>query len=119
MTRLREALGDLPEGVSADLHERPDTYLLVLDLPGATGETIELSLDGEIRVEAAREKSVPEGYSYEREERGLFLDLSVPLPADANPRAATATVDRGVLELRLPRRTDASDADSQVPVEDG
>jgi len=119
VTTLREALGDLPEGVSADLHESSDMYLLVLDLPGATGETVELALDDGIQVEAAREKSVPEGFSYERENRGLFLDVSLPLPGDANPQEAAATVDRGVLKLRLPKRADGSDTGTRIPVEDG
>jgi Molecular chaperone (small heat shock protein) len=104
MSALRDALRDLPEAVFADLLESEDAYLLVVDLPGTTAETVEVSVtSGRIEVEALREKAVPEGFSYESETRSLFLDADLPVPADANAHEATASLDRGVLELRLPR----------------
>ena len=105
MSTLREALSDLPEAVFADVLEGDDAYLLVVDLPGATSETTEVRAeDGRLRIEARREKDVPEGFRYAREERSLFLDAEIPLPPDATSDGASATVERGVLELRLPKR---------------
>jgi len=102
MSALRDALRDLPEAVFADLLESEDAYLLVVDLP--TAETVDVSVTaGEIQVEALREKEVPEGFSYESEQRSLFLDADLPVPGDANGQEASASVDRGVLELRLPK----------------
>ncbi|ERH09776.1 MAG: molecular chaperone, small heat shock protein [halophilic archaeon J07HX64] len=104
MSALRDALRDLPEAVFADLLESEDAYLLVVDLPGTTAETVDVSVtSGRIQVEALREKEVPEGFSYESEQRSLFLDADLPVPGDANGQRASASVDRGVLELRLPR----------------
>lgn len=104
MSALRNALRDLPEAVFADLLESEDAYLLVVDLPGTTAETVDVSAtSGRIQIEALRRKDVPEGFSYESEQRSLFLDADIPLPGDAKAHEATATVDRGVLELRLPK----------------
>jgi HSP20 family molecular chaperone IbpA len=104
MSALRDALRDLPEAVFADLLESEDAYLLVVDLPGTTAETVDVTAtSGRLEIEALREKDLPEGFSYESEQRSLFLDADLPVPTDANAHEATATVDRGVLELRLPR----------------
>lgn len=104
MLPLREALGDLPEAVFADVLESDDAYLLVVDLPGATGETVEVTADGRtVSIEARREKDAPAEYRYVREERSPFLDADLPLPPDADADDATATLDTGVLTLRLPK----------------
>jgi HSP20 family protein len=117
MSALRDALRDLPEAVFADLLESEDAYLLVVDLPGTTAETVDVNAtSGRIQVEALREKEVPEGFSYESEERSLFLDADLPVPDDANPHEAAATVDRGVLELSLPKG--AAETGTTIAVED-
>jgi HSP20 family molecular chaperone IbpA len=71
--------------------------------------------DGRLEIEARREKDVPMEYSYLQEERSLFLDADLPLPPDATGAGAEATIDRGVLELRLPKR-DAS-PEQEIPIE--
>ena len=117
MSALRDALGDLPEAVFADLLESEDAYLLVVDLPGTTAETVEVNaMSGRIQIEGLREKSAPEGFSYESEERSLFLDANLPVPVDANPQEATANVDRGVLTLRMPKGE--GETTTTIPVED-
>lgn len=104
MSTLRSALAQLPAGVFADLHESDDTYLVVLDLPGADSDTVDLRVhDGRVSVEAQRAKDVPEGFAYEREERPVFVDVTFPLPPDASGEDASASIDRGVLELRIPK----------------
>jgi HSP20 family molecular chaperone IbpA len=113
--QLREALGDLPDTVFADLLEDDDAYLLVVDLPGATAETVEARIEGgRLTIEARREKAVPPEFRYLEEGRSLFLDAELPLPPDVTGAGAEGTVERGVLELRLPK----SDADSgrTVPI---
>jgi HSP20 family molecular chaperone IbpA len=116
MSALRDALHSLPRPVYADLRESPSAYLLVLDLPGATASTVETSVAGGfLHVEATREKDVPREFAYLEEDRDLFLDVDLPLPPDATGAGAEGTVDRGVLELRLPKR-DASPA-AAIPIE--
>lgn len=113
--QLREALSDLPETVFADLLEDEDAYLLVVDLPGATEETVDVTIDsGRLRIEAQREKDVPREFRYLTEERALFLDAELPLPSDATGADASGTIERGVLTLTLPK----SDADGgqRIPI---
>ncbi|WP_435074140.1 Hsp20/alpha crystallin family protein [Halorubrum sp. HHNYT27] len=117
MSALRDALRDLPDAVFADLLESDDGYVLVVDLPGAAAETTEvLAEDGRIVIEGRREKKVPEGFRYVREDRPLFLDAELPLPGDADGSGADAEIDRGVLEVTIPKRT--GDVSRTIPVDD-
>lgn len=117
MDALREALRELPEAVFADLFESDDAYLLVIDLPGATSETTDLRVEGgRLHVEARREKAVDDGFRYVREDRPLFLDADVPLPPDAEGDGADASMHRGVLEVRIPKR--AAGPGERIPIAD-
>lgn len=113
--QLREALGELPETVFADLLESDEAYLLVVDLPGATEGTVDVTVEeGRLSVEARREKDVPASFRYVTEERALFLDAELPLPSDATGAGAEGTVEKGVLTLRLPKSGDESG--TRVPI---
>ena len=117
MSALRDALRDLPDAVFADLLESDEGYVLVVDLPGATAETTEVLVeDGRIEIEGRREKAVPDGFEYVREDRPLFLDAELPLPSDADGAGADAEIDRGVLEISVPKRE--SDVSRTIPVDD-
>lgn len=116
MSDLRAAIGELPDAVFADVLEDESAYLVVLDLPGATADTTDLRVeDGRLVVEARRTKAIPPEFRYVSEERSLFLDAELPLPPDATARDATAAIDRGVLEVRLPKRAGASE--TTIPVD--
>lgn len=105
MTSLRDALRDLPESVYADLLESEDEYLVVVDLPGASADTVDVTVEASTaHIEARREKDQPPEYRYLKEDRSLFLDADLRLPPDATDQGATASVENGVLELRLPKR---------------
>ncbi len=117
MSALRDALRDLPDAVFADLLESDDAYVLVVDLPGATAETTDVvAEDGRLAIEARREKATPEGFRYVREDRPLFLDAELPLPPDADGTAADAEMDRGVLEVSLPKRIGGDS--TSIPIDD-
>ena len=117
MSPLRDALDSLSGVTFADFLESDDGYLVVIDLPGATAATTDVSVeDGRLRVEAQREKAVPEGFRYVREDRSLFVDAELPLPPDAVGDEAAATMDAGVLEIRVPKRE--SSAGVRITVED-
>jgi len=117
MSKLRDALRDLPEPVFADLLESDDAYLLVVDLPGAGGDTTDVSLErGRLRIEARREKAGDAEFGYVEEDRPLFLDAELPLPPDATHENAEAEMDRGVLSVRLPKR--AAAPERTIPVTD-
>jgi HSP20 family molecular chaperone IbpA len=113
--QLREALGELPETVFADLLESDEAYRLVVDLPGVTEETLDVTIEGgRLRIEARKQKDVPREFRYLSEERALFLDADLPLPPDVTGADAEGSIERGVLTLTLPK----SDADGgkRVPI---
>lgn len=115
MSRLREALGNLPDAVFVDVHERDDAYLYVVDVAGVTPADVDVRVTGRsVVVDAHRRKSVPDGFDYRREDRSLFLDIELPLPMDATDDGAEASVADGVLEVQLPKR---SGPGQRVPVE--
>ena len=114
MRSLREALEDLPGAVFADLLESSDAYLLVADVPGATAERTDLQARGRrLQVTVERGGDPPEGFEYRRDQRARELSWELPLPPDVDPAAASAAVDRGVLELELPR----TDGETAIPIE--
>jgi HSP20 family molecular chaperone IbpA len=105
MPALRDALRDLSDDVFFDLLESEAAYLLVLDVPGVTAESLDIAIeDGRISIDARREKAPEDDYRYVTENRTLLVDVDLPLPDDASDAGAEATVDRGVLELTLPKR---------------
>lgn len=116
MTRLREALRELPDAVFVDLLESDDAYRLVFDLPGVTADDLTLDVRRcRLHVDARRAKDIPDGFRYEREERPLFIEFDVPLPPNAVGDGASATLDAGELDVTIPK------ADAQatpVPVEE-
>jgi len=115
MKALRDALRDLPEAVFADVLEDDDSYLVVLDLPGATAETVDIDVDrGKLAIEARRTKDVDRSFRFLSEERSLFLDVDLPLPPNTVPSDATASIARGVLEIELPKQS--ATAETTIPV---
>jgi HSP20 family protein len=117
MQSLRDALGDLPDAVFADVLEGEDAYLIILDLPGAKTGTVDASVDGnQLSIEARRAKEVPKEFQYLSEQRSLFLDAELPLPRDATGQGAEADIDRGVLELRLEKQS--ADSGTTIEIED-
>ena len=119
MSALREALGSLPDAVFADVLESEEAYLLVLDLPGVTADTVDVTAEaGRLVIEGQRSKDVPREFRYVQEERSLFLDAELPLPPDVGESGAEATVERGVLELRLPKRSTVGTTVEVEPVDE-
>jgi len=117
MSALRDALSDLPEAVFADLLESEEAYLLVIDLPGATAETVDAHTEGHrLSIEARRAKDLPTDFEYVSEERSLFLDVDLPLPPDVEADGISGAVDRGVLQITLPKTSKT--ATESIPIED-
>ncbi|PSQ25320.1 molecular chaperone Hsp20 [Halobacteriales archaeon QS_8_65_32] len=119
MSALRDALRDLPDAVFVDVLESDGEYLVVVDLPGVRADTVDVTAtNGRLRVEARREKDVPREFRYLREDRALFLDAELPLLPDASAEEASGTVEKGVLELRLPKRERSSETRIRIDGDD-
>lgn len=104
MSTVRDALRSLPRGVFADFLESDDAYLFVIDVPGASAETTDVRVtESTIRIEARRDKDVPDGFVFAREDRPVFLDVTIPLPLEARSDGSSASVSHGVLEITIPK----------------
>lgn len=107
MVARRESFGDLPESVSVDLLESDSAYLLVVDLPGVSPETVDVSVDeSELQIEARRGSDEQGEYRYLKDTRSRWIDVTLPLPADATGKDGEGRLERGVLEVRLPKSSE-------------
>jgi HSP20 family protein len=115
MSGLPTALADLPDPVFADLYESAQAYLLVIDIPGVSSETLTVRTEGtHLHIEARREKNLPMAFRYRREDRPVFIDADLPLPPDVSESGAEATLEQGTFTLTLPKRE--ASGETQIPI---
>lgn len=96
-----------------DLLESDDAYLAVFDAPGASASDIQVRFDaGSVEIRVDRFRDFHEGFEMIFPGRGLALDGSVSLPAEASVAvdAATATLKpSGELHVRIPKARPVED----------
>jgi HSP20 family protein len=89
-----------------DLAETADAFVLRTDLPGVAEEDVAIELDGDVLTISGKRESVrtEEGENVHRTERsyGAF-QRSLTLPEGVEAEAITASFERGVLEVRIPK----------------
>ena len=89
-----------------DVLDREDGLLVRAEVPGATAEDIEVTVEaGTLTIKGARTfKSEDESGSYRRREilEGSF-ERGIRLPEGIDPTAVTATSKDGVLEISVPK----------------
>ena len=116
MNRLFNNAFDTPAGSAGsairrwvpamDLVESGEQFILRADLPGMSEEDIEIELeDGTLTVSGERKAEHDErGEGFHRVERafGAFA-RSLTLPKGIDADAVSASFDRGVLEIRIPK----------------
>lgn len=104
----REWQGWLPQGGSPRLNvwEENDALVAEAEVPGLKSEDLDLSVVGDqLTIRGKREATKHEQEAaYHRRERtvGEFV-RSVTLPVEINADDVTATLDNGVLTVRLPK----------------
>ena len=89
-----------------DLVETGDHFVLRADLPGLSEEDIKLEFeDGTLTVSGERKsENEAKGEGYYRVERAVgSFSRSLTLPQGIDPEAVTASFDRGVLEVSIPK----------------
>jgi HSP20 family protein len=108
--RARDDVGDEGEmervdwTPAADVYNREAEYLILIDLPGVSRESLDISLnDNRLFVRGERQRDMEAG---ERTERpaGRFLRRFGPLPTTVDQKSISAEYKDGVLRLRLPKR---------------
>lgn len=107
-------------GMDLDVHEAKDELVIKADLPGIAREDVRITLeDGTLSIEAAKkEEKNEDGKTWYMRERhfGRYSRL-LELPFRVAAESISATLDRGVLEIKLPRAEEAKPKHIEVKVQ--
>jgi HSP20 family protein len=116
MNRLFNSFFDAPTGVgngpsrrwvpAMDLVEADDHFVLKADLPGLDEQNVAIEVEGDVLTVSGERKEEHErtGEGFHRIERSFgSFRRSLTLPEGVDPEAVTASVDKGVLEVRIPK----------------
>lgn len=93
-------------GLSLDVAEEDNNYVVKASLPGMKPEDIDVTLTDNvltIKGEMKKDDEVKEENYFLRERRYGAFSRSVTLPAAVDPNQIEAHYDQGVLTLRLPK----------------
>jgi HSP20 family protein len=89
-----------------DLVETDDHFVLKADLPGLTEQDVHIDVEDDVLTVSGERKSEHEdkreGYVRVERSYGAFR-RSLTLPEGVEAEAVTASFDRGVLEIRIPK----------------
>jgi len=89
-----------------DLVETNDHFVLRADLPGMTEDDVKIEFeDGTLALSGERKaEHESKGEGFYRVERAFgTFSRSLTLPQGVDPEAVSASFDRGVLEVRIPK----------------
>jgi len=118
---VTEGLGADIAGIQVDVIDEEEAYLLRADIPGVDPDEVEVRVsDGHevtIDVTTERETEVADREFVVRERAHRSTSRTATLPSPVEESEATATVDAGVLEVRLPKLTAEDDTGTEIPVE--
>ena len=111
MRRLFEDVGVFPSVLPAsDILEASDEYIVELEVPGFAEEELDVEVtDHTLVVKGAREETI------EKQEKDVLLherlerefERRFVLPDIADSEHVTATIEKGVLTLHVPKADDA------------
>ncbi len=102
-----------------DVYEKDNVIVVKAELPGLKKEDVQVQIEDEdliIRGESKAESDVKED-DYYRSERsfGTFY-RRMPLPAGVTAEQIQATLNDGVLEVRIPKPAEAKAEAKKIPV---
>lgn len=113
---MSEQFGTHRSAVPADVIDTGETFVVHADLPGASTDEIEVTVDDEqlLTIRAERDDRETDGSHVKRERSRQSVQRSVRLPDAVDPEGTTASYDAGVLTVELHKQTDGSGTD--IPV---
>jgi len=92
----------------AELEEADDAFVLELDLPGVAKDDVTIDVTGRrVSVHGTRTEKERTGVLRHSTRTTGTFDYEVTLPTPVDDKAVTATLDGGVLTVRLPKASDA------------
>ncbi|GAB3668891.1 Hsp20/alpha crystallin family protein [Halopiger thermotolerans] len=105
---------------SLDLADEGEAFVVTVDVPGYDTDDLEIRLEGEtlsVRGEREREEEAGDDENYIRRERAVqSFSRQVRLPEPVDADEVSATVNNGILTVRLPKR-EPSDESTSIDVE--
>lgn len=94
---------------AVDVREDPDAYVVHVEVPGVPRDNIDIAMhDGALVIRGRKENLSQGGEArFRRVERsyGTFA-RALQLPRNVDPERISASLNDGVLEVRLPKRED-------------
>lgn len=102
---------------AADVYNREQEYLIMIDLPGIEREALELSLDNDRLVVRGLRTIEPNTAQRPERRHGRFLRRFGPLPSTVDQAAITAEYKDGVLMVRLPKRQEQKARKVEIKVQ--
>jgi len=111
-------------GPRLDVHETDKTVEVRAELPGMSEKDIDLTLSASgdvliLRGEKKLDWSDSRGGTHRRERYFGSFSRNVALPTSVALKDATATFERGVLTVSLPKQTHAGHAPKKIPIKIG
>ena len=92
---------------AVDVHENSDAYVVHVEVPGVPRENLDIAMhDGALLIRGRKESVSASGEArFRRVERayGTFA-RALQLPRNVDPERISASLNDGVLEVRLPKR---------------
>ena len=107
-------------GTDLDVHETDDELVIRAELPGVGKDDLHISLEnGTLRIEAEKkEEKAEDGKTwYVRERRFGKHSRLMELPFRVAADKISATLDKGVLEIKLPKAEEAKPRKIEVKVQ--
>ncbi len=92
----------------ADVLEREDGYVIIMEVPGFARETLRVAVQGEVlTVSGQRIEEVHEELEvHQRESNPGSFERAFQLPEDVDTERVHAELEDGVLSIHLPRKED-------------
>lgn len=97
--------------------EKEDAFVVTADLPGVSDEDLEITVhDGRLTISGSRggeERAEGETYYLYERQVGSF-QRAFALPENADPEAIDASLDSGILTVRIGKRAEAQPRKIQI-----
>ncbi len=88
----------------ADVEETPDAYVVDIELPGVKGDEVDIAIAGRrVSVSGERKEKERVGILRRRERTIGRFSYDVTLPGDVDEDGVEASLNDGVLTVRLPK----------------
>lgn len=103
---------------AVDVLETDDAFVLYAEVPGTDRDDVDLAVEGRRLELSGHRRALPPDRAFARMERsdGPFR-RSFELPGAVDAERISASLERGVLRVKLPKRADGALRSGTVPIE--